>query len=361
MFVTHYDEVELAQRVSARQLNPVLSSDRRLIQAYRGRFCFDIGVAARCIDTTITLTQGETHTLKLSLSKIGSLGIERQHKIERTVTYVVGDCDSVDPKVCYDDAEVDIYELSANLAGIHLAANEVMFVPGPGRPFITANKVVDDPDCGCSKGPGSGDGDDRISLELDRFLIRLLTTTHLQPARIDEPVSASDEIAASAVAMLERMMRPVQPDVREAVGVTDIHGKTNWFVGPFVAERLQLLSLISHDANAPVRGELLVPVGESEFDVLLVSPVRYAATGTVRLLIDERGRMVDYASSELTIRADLATAAHTRLDFSDFANGAHGELHMQLWNQDGDPVTEPLIEPFNVVTQPIAASTPQPA
>ena len=93
--------------------------------------------------------------------------------------------------------------------------------------------------------------------------------------------------------------------------------------------------------------------------MLVVSTSRYAVAGSVRLFLMEGDQLVKYDDEVMAVRANQVTVAFATLDFADFPHGANGELHVQLFNAAGDAVSDPLVEPFKVVTQPILAGTPQ--
>jgi hypothetical protein len=334
----------------------LLSSERRLIRAFRGRFCFDFGVAARCFETSITLTEGETHRLGASL-KVGStsLSLETSYTMERSITYGIGNCDSIAPVLCYDDATVEVFERSAKLLYRDLHANEIVFTPSRGRPFIAGNKILDDPECGCAAGPPTGGDDDRISVELDRFLTRLFATRELTSGSIDDALDDPAEVPSQALSTLESWVTPTQPDLPEAVGLIDIRGSVKWFSGPLRSSGLPEALLVSHDCNAALRGYLAIPEMEERYPVLLFSTSRYAETAVITLHVQQEEHPVEFLREEMSLRANQMTAAFALVDFHELPQGTSGDIHIQLFNGEGDPVSEPVVEPFRVVTQPVGA------
>lgn len=363
MFETRIDEVDLGEHTRSGGQSSLLSTERRLVRALRGRVCFDFGVSARCFETTVTLAEGETRKLGATVGVRGmQLALETAFKMDRTLTYGIGNCDSIAPVLCYEDATVEVYERTGKLLFMDLAANEVIFSPGPQRPFVAGNKILDDPDCGCASATrASGGDDDRVSVELDHFLTRLFTVRELTPNRADEVRPDRAEMTTAALSVVESWLTPTQPDVPEAVGLVDIHGHVSWFSGALKPTRLRDVVLVSHDCNASTRGYLAVPENDERYPVLIVSTAEYAVTGSLRLFLMEGGHMVQYDDDLLEVRAGRMSTGFTMLDFSAFPHGAHGEMHLQLFNSAGDAVTEPLVEPFKVVTQPTLADEPQPA
>ena len=132
----------------------------------------------------MSLNEGETLKLGATVDvKAVALSLEMSFTMERTITYGIGNCDSIAPVLCYDEGIVEVYERTGKLLFMELSANEVVFLQGAKRPFIAGNKILDDPECGCtSTTPASGGDDDRISVELDRSLTRLLTVRDLAPS-----------------------------------------------------------------------------------------------------------------------------------------------------------------------------------
>jgi hypothetical protein len=151
LFSSAHTEVDLADYAAERGIDPFASAERLLVRVLQGRFCFDLGLAAKCFAATISLTEGEHHELEYSLgTNFGGLKVATEYQFERSLEYNIGDCDSVAPVICYDDAEVLIYELRTNLLVGVWKRNEVIFNPTK-RPFIAGNKVLDDPECGCAR------------------------------------------------------------------------------------------------------------------------------------------------------------------------------------------------------------------
>lgn len=360
MFESRFEELDVAEHAREGRQSSLLSTDRRLIRAFGGRFCFDFGLSARCFETKITLKEGETHKLGLSLGAAGAtFSVEKAYTLERTIEYGIGNCDSIAPVLCYEDAMVEVYERTGKLLFMDLSANEVVFSPGTRRPFIAGNKELDDPECGCANAALARGEDDRVTVALDDFLTRLFTIRELTPEHGDEPWPDPAEVPRAALSLLDMWLTPSQPDVTEAIGIVDIHGQANWFSGALRSTGLPDVLLVSHDCNASVRGYLAVPEDDHRYPVLVVSTARYAESASLRLLLMEGNNLVEYSSDEMQVAADRASAAFTTLDFGRFPRGTSGEIHVQMLNAAGDPVTKSLIEPFRVVTQPVLLGTPQ--
>lgn len=356
MFATQVEEVPVAEHVQAKGIDPFALKGRLLVRVLRGRFCFDLGLAAKCFATNVTLKEGKRYGLELSLgSQLPGLKVSTSYEFERSVEYTIGDCDTIAPVMCYPDAEVLVYELTSDLLAGVWKRNEVVFVPG-GRPFIAGNKVLDDPECGCAAPSASGPApDDRISVELDAFLTRLLATTTFAVKGPDDRIEDRSAIVSQTLLALEENMRPFGESHEERFGLVDMHGRTVWFRGPDSSGILPPIVLLSTDCGASVRGKIAVPEDESDFAVLVVSPSLHAASGEITMFLDEEGREVEYLREDLEVRADTATAAWTSLDFSHFGHGSSGRIEVNLFNADGDRTADPLVEPFIVVAQPTAA------
>lgn len=356
MFATQVEEVPVAEHVQEKGIDPFALRGRSLVRVLRGRFCFDLGLAAKCFATTVTLKEGERRGLELSLgSQLPGLKVSTSYEFERSVEYAIGDCDTIAPVMCYPDAEVLVWEIASDLLAGVWKRNEVVFVPD-GRPFIAGNKVLDDPECGCAAPTASSPPpDDRISLDLDAFLTRLLATTTFAVKGPDHRIEDRSAIVSQTLLALEENMRPLQETREERFGLIDIHGHTVWFRGPESSGFRPPIVLLSTDCGASVRGRIAVPEDESDFPVLAVSPSLHAASGEIRMFLNEGGRAIEYLREGLEVRADTATAAWTSLDFSHFHHGTSGRIEVNLFNADGDHTADPLVEPFIVVAQPTAA------
>ncbi len=59
MFASDYREVELSEVSERRGVPPIFGSERTLVRAYVGRFCFDFGLATACLKTTVSITEGK--------------------------------------------------------------------------------------------------------------------------------------------------------------------------------------------------------------------------------------------------------------------------------------------------------------
>jgi CspA family cold shock protein len=184
-----------------------------------------------------------------------------------------------------------------------------------------------------------------MSLDLERFLTRLLSTTEVS-ADVRESIGASEEIAGAFFETIDDMLKPIQQQLDERVGVRDPHGRISWF-GERV-ERPQRATLISHDVHAALRGRLAIMDSQRGFDVLIASPAPLAASGAVRLLLARGDDLTEYDKQNMAVRAATFSVGHATLDFSDLPDGTEGEFHIQLFSADGDALTEPLVERFIV-------------
>ena len=195
-----------------------------------------------------------------------------------------------------------------------------MFIPTT-RPFVAGNKVLDDPGCGCAQAAGAAPPDDRLSLELDAFITRLLSTTTFQVAT-DDPAPDRAEVVRQTLLALESVTAPTQSERPERVGITDLHGKVAWLAGPEARQSRSRVILLSVDCNAPVRNTLAVPEDVSDYPLLAVTPNPYVDSGHVSVFLDSGGQEVEYVQEDLEVRADArASAAWALIDFSHFRGG----------------------------------------
>ena len=98
---------------------------RELVTVLRGSFCFPFGQSFSCLKGAYTLNKGEQKALKLGIPIKGAqIGVEITHTMSEEISYELGDCDSVNPVLCYSESEVAVYECTARLRLLH-AVREV--------------------------------------------------------------------------------------------------------------------------------------------------------------------------------------------------------------------------------------------
>lgn len=351
MFRTNYQEFVADDPAVTKPSGSIFSTGRRSIGHLQGRFCFEFGVAARCFETEVTLTEGEIHTLRLSLTpKWAGLAVETKFELQRTIKYAVGQCDSVDPAVVFDDATVRVYERSANAFGLRWSAFETEWDPGSQRPFITANKILDDPECGCSgAGAPSGSGDDRVSFDIRRSLVRVLSNGVLRSRR--RPLlGESHEVAQESLRALAEFLEPTQEGLPEEVGIRDHHGRTTWFGGTFQESGRPMATLITSDPMAAVRGLVLVPQDDAWLDALVLAPVPEAAAALLNLDIFDGGEPKHHLERFLPMACDgRSSVAHALLELDDLAVGGGGTFGVQFLDARGTIISEMPPEAFEVV------------
>jgi hypothetical protein len=350
VFKSDYDEIPAEQASEISAAPPLLGAERTLVRAYRGRFCFDFGLATSCLKTTISLTEGETHSLGLSVGgKWGQVSHDMTYTMERTITYEVDECDSAAPVLKFDDSELQVYELNRFFLGIRWAQTETRFIPG-GRPVLCGNKVNDDPACGCaSDRPPSGSTDDQQTLHREAEISRILQTATFVPAPQGSPVPDPEEAASYASQLLAESIGDV-----DRTGIRGLDGSVIWLDRDTDLTALSP-ALLSSDCNAALRGRLLVPEKDPHFPLLALMAASPAESGRVTVYLNEGDRLVRFLDQPAYLLADRFLTIWAGIDFSEIPAGASGTLELALRDRHDDPVGRPLRQPFEVMPQPVEA------
>lgn len=352
MIQTKLEELDLAEAAQLQGMDPFTLRDRLLIRALKGRCAFDLGLALKCYEGSVEITEGRRDGLELSLgTAIVGLKISTAYEFETTLTYSCGPCDSVAPVLVFDEAYIQVWEVRSLLTAGLSKRNETVFIPTK-RPFVASNKVLDDPDCGCgSPEPPRGGPDDPVSLAAEEMVTRIISFLSLTPSGT-EALPDPSRVASEALFALGEMLKPFQTERPERVGIADMHGNVTWFVGE-QADALPRTILLSTDSNAAVRRRLAITAHQQGFPVLAVTPAPDASWGRFRVALNEPGHgLVPYEDWDLRIASDHATAAWTTVDFSSFSGGQSGQIELELYNARDELVAEPLVEEFVVVVEP---------
>lgn len=352
MFVNEYEEVRPEAITEVSGAFPLVGSKRSLVRAFKGRFCFDFGLATSCLKTTVSLTEGESYGLGVSVgAQWGSISHNMTYTMERTYTYEVGECDSASPVLTFDDAELHVYEGRRSFLGMSWGHNETRFIPGR-RPVLCGNKVNDDPVCGCSSDrPPTGNTDDRHTMEREAPISRTLRTSTFSAAPLGSPAPDPDEAVVQASQMLEEAVGD-----SEEVALIGMGGETTRLNGPRSnPDSLQPI-LLSTDCNAGLRGRLLIRERDPHFPLLAVTPPSAAASGEVTLYLDEQGHLVRFLEQPAHVLVAQFTSVWAGVDFSEIPAGTSGLLELRLTDYAGQQVGQPMRQRFDVIQQPVRAA-----
>ena len=351
MFENDYEEIPLPERAEVSGAPPLLGSERSAVRAFRGRFCFDFGLATKCLKTTVSLREGETHALKVSVGgEWGSISHDITYEMERTITYEVGECDSVTPVLMYDDSELQIHEVRRSFLGFSWRYNETHFIPG-GRPVLCGNQTYDDQACGCaSDRPPTGDPNDRVAVRNGDTPSRALRTSSFA-ADPGAPAPDPDEAVTHAAQVLDESVGDPQD-----VGIIGLDGEPAW-VGREPAAGVRPI-LLSSDCNASLRGKILIAERDSHYPLLAVMPGNQAVEGMVTMYLDEHSEsgLVRFLDQPARVLTNGFATVWAGIDFSDIRAGTSGMLELRLLDHHSDQLGEPLRQPFDVIEQPVAAA-----
>lgn len=352
MFVNDYKEVESGEVATVVGGPPLLGSERSMVRAFQGRFCFDFGLATSCLKTTVSLKEGESHALQVSVGgKWGSVSHAITYVMERTISYEVGECESVSPVLMYDNSELQVFEVTRSFLGFSWRYNETVFVPG-GRPVLCGNRVFDDPACGCSSDrPPTGDPNDRISVDYVPALSRILRTSSFAAAPA-APAPDPEEAVNHGSQLLEESIG----DVRE-VGVVGVDGEVAWLAPEASPDEARPI-LLSSDCNAALRGRIHITERDPHHPLFAVMPEVGSADGVVTVHLDERGGLVEFLRQPAMVLNNDFTTIWTGVDFSDIPAGTSGLLELQMTDALGDYVGQPMRQPFDVIHQPVVMQEP---
>jgi len=240
--------------------------------------------------------RGETHALKVSVGgKWGSISHDLTYEMERTITYEVGECDSVSPVLKYDDSELQVYEVTKSFLGFSWRYNETVFIPGD-RPVLCGNRIYDDPACGCtSDRPPTGDPNDRVALRGGFAPSRILRTNTFTSASAG-PAPDPDEAVTYAAQFLEEAIGD-----SAGVGIVGLDGVVAWLTPGVVDPQEVHPTLLASDCNAALRGRILIVERDSHHPLFAVMPGSEAVAGEVIVHLDEHGGLVRFLEQPVRV------------------------------------------------------------
>jgi hypothetical protein len=353
MFVSDYREVGHGEVRDVIGGPPLLGAERSMVRAFQGRFCFDFGLATSCLKTTVSLKEGESYALKVSVGgQWGSISHDLTYAMERTISYEVGECDSVSPVLMYDDSELHVFEVTRSVLGFSWRYNETVFVPG-GRPVLCGNRIFDDPACGCSSDrPPTGDPNDRVSVNDMPIPSRILRTSSFAAAPA-APAPDPEEAVTSGSQLLEESIG----DLRE-VGIVGVDGEVAWLTPEAASPEVARPTLLSSDCNAALRGRIHITERDPNHPLFAVMPEVGGAGGIVTVYLDEHGGLVEFLRQPAIALSNEFTTIWAGVDFSDIRAGTAGLLELQMTDAFGDHVGQPMRQPFDVIHQPVTMQEP---
>jgi hypothetical protein len=350
---------------------------RELFRVYRGRFCFRIGAGIRCGGgTSFTISKGEKVNLELSagLSAPGGIvtvgakrAIEHEHVFSQEIgPWTVGECESISPVLCFDDAEVRIFRNRRLICRYHLSAYSEEFVPHSGDPgWVHANRVRNDPFCDCHDPttPTTVDREGEESEERPPQFVIARPTTLVAAAPSDGQRENPDSAAEEAGAAMAEILTGCDDGDFEAEalrGVARSDGFILWLDEARAAGGPSLVTL-PWGASSLQRG-----VNTFDLDLvplIAVGPTTEAVSCDLRVYVQQPGE------AELQVLMEEQAAVHVNgllttvwceVDFAGLDPNMTGFIEMQLRdaaeNEVGYPVREPfLVDPLTValVREPV--------
>jgi hypothetical protein len=353
MFVSDYREVDGGEMWKVVGGPPLLGSERSLVRAFQGRFCFDFGLATSCLKTTVSLKEGESHALTLSVGgKWGSVSHGITYVMERTITYEVGECDSASPVLTYDDSELQVYEVTRSFLGFRWRSNETVFAPGR-RPVLCGNRIYDDPNCGCASDRApTGDPNDRVATREEPVPSRILRTNSFTTTPAAPAPDPEEAVTTGARVLEESTGGPGD------VGIVGLDGNIAWLTPALTTPEEARPSLLSSDCNAALRGRIHIIERDPHHPLFAVMPGVEAVDGVVTVHLDEHGGLVEFFTQPAYVLTNDFTTIWAGVDFSEIPAGTSGLLELQLIDALGDFVGRPMQQPFDVVQQPVAIEDP---
>jgi hypothetical protein len=341
---------------------------RELFKLYRGRFCFPLGIGLRCAGggTSFSIAAGETRSLELSaqiglggslpagIGASGTLGANR--KIEYTHTFsqdigpwTLGDCDSMFPALCFDNAELRLFRWRRALRRYELAGLVDEFDPrGPG--WATPNKLENDPLCDCHE------SDKPSKVETSKVptdgafsaiaIIRPLAFLPLSDSsgERDDPIIAVDE----AVEIFADILTPEDAPSSVITAFARSDGVIIWLDSGNI-DAGPTLGLFPWGLGSVVRGQLTLDT--DIVPLLAIGRPTEAVSCDLTILIQAPGseELQEVVSDAATLRVtERMTIAWYEADFRNVERGSTGFIDMQLRDASGAQVGYPLRESFAV-------------
>jgi len=352
---------------------------KRLVRVLRGRFCFDFGLAISC-GGTFEINNGESKKLTLapSYSGISIGGMEINRTIEETLSYAVGECDSIAPALCYSDSELHVYDCIANLGfGKRWSHSATEFFPN-GRPKLHMNRIKNDAECGCVRDGADGSGSEELDLEtaLASRVSKVIRTTSFEadPDVTGESVDP-DELTIAAANVFEEALAPttipqdVDPEnsleeMGVDSGIVNVDGSVTWFLSlaPAAGEGGTIpLSVVSIDCGAYLRRGLVVRSRQHPMPLLAFAPTTSAASATSAIYarLPGQNELQAIDTQRAAMHVARFTTVWTEVRLNELPDESEGFVEVQLFDHVEQPLGLPTRIAFRSEETPAVSAVPQ--
>jgi len=291
----------------------------RLVHVYRGRFCFDFGLAAACTPSTISIKSGTEYNLSLEVSGV-SAGIT--HTQETEVSFTITECDSVRPVLCFEDSMLFTYDCEHWLGPFHWTSQQTLFRPA-GRPTLWGNFIKNDPRCGCQKRTSLAPSDARTQVASAPFY----STKVLTPGTFTSIPSGPTEGDPGELATAAVEAFIAAGEGRSGVVGTD--GRVHWLSDTSTKP----LQPPIHILSAGIRGTYRVDRHHPKLPVFAVTGCSPALRAVVRVTAGQPS--AEIAEQRATVRHGRATTLWAEIDLSKLPAGSAGIATIEIDTLEG--------------------------